>query len=280
MTRIVRQHPETGHIAKPRLSSEDRIKLVNLHQQGKSTKQLSLTFKISIRTVRSILKRFRDQNRVDLKSPPGRPRLKSTSRTCRHVDRLVGRETSIASWKISVQLLEGGLKISSRTIRRIRRETGRIPVKEAVRCHMKQSHFDARIQFATTQLSDSYLYKKYHYIWTDECKVLLTDAKYARIHFLKPGDIRPLKLVTNNITGVMIWAGISWRGTLQIRFINESMNSVRYIQMLEGRTGHEEVDKLRGRDRIALPGRDCNIPTGWRKVSYFRLFRVHAEHSP
>ena len=103
----------------PRLSTEDQIRLVVLHDEGYSCNRIALKVKISQSTVQRIVKKHKEMCSVEDRKGRGRKRI-TTSR----VDRLIVKESLKARRKTS-RVLANELRndhntiVSSRTVRRL-----------------------------------------------------------------------------------------------------------------------------------------------------------------
>ena len=111
-----------GHRGKNTTFEQQQL-VVFHHSKGKSCQQIASMLKMKKTTVWNIIRRFRDEDRQELRQQSRRPKV-LTAREENYVIRKVKRNPRLSAPKIAAQLeLEIGKKVHPETIRRVLRGT-------------------------------------------------------------------------------------------------------------------------------------------------------------
>eukprot|EP00795_Rhopilema_esculentum_P006592 gene6592-12133_t len=102
----------------PRLSTEDRIRAVVLHEEGYSCNKIALKLKVARITVQQIIKKHKETGSVEDRKGRGRKRI-TTSREDRLIVKQSLKDRRKTSRILANELKDAhDIKVSSRTVRR------------------------------------------------------------------------------------------------------------------------------------------------------------------
>lgn len=106
-------------------TSFDKRQLVVFHHtKGKSVPEIMSMLQISRATVYRIIRRFEKEDRLEFKTPPGRP-SKLSDQDERYIVRCITKNPKVSASKVADQVsAQNASPISERTIRRVLQKTG------------------------------------------------------------------------------------------------------------------------------------------------------------
>ena len=221
---------------RPRISVENRAKIVILAEEGYSQRAIASRVGCSQRSVCEIIKKHTETGEVRDRKIPGRPR-KTTSRE----DRLIVRKSMTDRFKTAPQIKSElssshNLILSTSTTQRRLREAGLYGRKARKKPRLTLSHKRARFLFA-----------RQHKDWTEEewARVLFSDesrfclfrsdgrAYVRRLAGEEFAEHCLMETVKHGGGGVMVWGCISSKGVGHLKKVSGRLNAVGYIDVLE-----------------------------------------------
>ena len=133
---------------KPRITLENRAKVIVLSEEGYSQRQIADRLGCSQKSIDRTLRRHSATGSVQDKTIPGRRR-----KTSRREDSLIVRKLKADRFKTAPQIkaelrIEHGVQVSASTIQRWLREAGLFSRKPRRKPHLTLHHKRARLQFA------------------------------------------------------------------------------------------------------------------------------------
>lgn len=218
-------------------TSQEKIQLVIWnHTKGKSVAEICTILNIKRRTVYNILKRYKDENRLDLKHSPGRPKLLTP-----HDERLIVRKMKknprLSAPKLVSELYaECGKKIGCETMRRTLRKAeynGRVARRKPFISGVNRRK---RLQFAKEHVTKPITYWE-DVIFADESKFNICGSDGRTMVWRKPNtELNSSNLqatVKHEGGGLMVWGCVSAHGVGDLVFIEGIMDSRRYLELLQ-----------------------------------------------
>lgn len=212
----------------PRLSDEDRWKIVSFHINSKLSHSLiARNVGCSIPAVRWTLKRYHDTGGVANRLVPGRPTLMNSSSLSR-LNRIIRSHPSATSTSLAtVMTAHTGQRISPRTIRRARTRTlGFHPVHEIITHSLTQGNIDKRLSFASSLLNSNF----HHILFSDEKLFMLQNT--GNVVWIKKGEATPTREVNQMKASVMVWGCVWYGGKSTLHTTNKTINAQEYTSIL------------------------------------------------
>lgn len=221
---------------KASLSEVERAKIVTLHEEGYSERQISKRLAHSKTAVHEAIKKFQNYGMYSDKVRTGRPR-KTSKRDDVLMRRIVTRSPMSSCRKIRAELLHSGTDISLKTIsRRLVHDFGLASYKPAQKPRLTNNMKKKRLAFA----------KKYE-SWGEEewGKVLFSDESSVqqfvvrKRHVRRPSGKRFVERFTiptvKHPPSQMVWGSMSKYGTAGLYFlpVGTTMNGEKYLNLLK-----------------------------------------------
>lgn len=217
------------------LTSEERAQVLALYCAGWTQIQLAKHFKISQAAISKILKRTKDSKFFAHKRGNGRPKKVSTAIGNDILKKI--RETPTISLRKLGKCMETNHKIglSHNTVRNFLNERNYFAFSPAKKPLLRPIHVNKRLELAKQFLfMNEEEIKKI--IFTDESKFNLFYSDGRVSVWREPGtrlesrNLRPT--IKHGGGSVMIWACFSYHGVGRIEFIEGTMDSVKYTDIL------------------------------------------------
>lgn len=219
-----------------RISIEDRSKIVTLHERGESVKSISQQFHINIRTVYSILHKWKQYHSLEDLPKTGRP-TKVNDRTRRRLARMVLKnEVKTAPQLARNALSQDNISISSDTARNLLHKEG-IKIMHTIRKPMLTPiHKRKRLEFALAHKNWTVDDWK-RVIFSDETKISQFHENPRKIVWTKATkEINP-KLIIPTVQGgglnIMTWGCISRYGFHDLIRLDDKVNAEGYTKVLK-----------------------------------------------
>lgn len=175
--------------------------------------------------------RWRSENfRLTRKKGSGRPR-KTSSRTDRLIVRLVRADPTLSLTEMARVVY---CSVSPSTVRRRLLESNFRSVKRPYAVELTDQHVRARLSWAMRHCHWRHQWRRV--VWSDEASVRLRDCDGRLRLWIKSGARVPahLRQLRNQGGGVLlIWAGIWTDGRTELHVQRDTMNSERYMNVLE-----------------------------------------------
>ena len=222
--------------SRPRISLEDRGKIVVLSEEGYSSRQIGARLKCSHKSVALILKKKKLNGSVSDRPIPGR-----TRKTTRKEDSIIVRKSKSDRFKTAPQVraevkTQYGIHVSISTTQRRLREAGLHGRKARRKPRLTALHRKARLEFA-----------KVHRDWTNEqwSKVIFSDESRfllyrcdGRVYVrrMKGEDFAENCIQTtvkHGGGGIMVWGCITTNGVGLLCKVDGKLNGESYINILE-----------------------------------------------
>lgn len=218
-----------------RSSFNQRQLVVFHHAKGKTHREIADLLNMKRSTVGDIIRRFNNEDRIDLKCSNGRPKI-LTSKEEANIIRKIKINPRLSAPKLVTEVKETTNKdLSPETIRRVIRKhgfNGRIARKKPF---VNATNRKRRIEFAKMWLSrDEGFWKDV--IFADESKFNIFGSDGRVMVWRKPGtELNPKHLratVKHGGGSVMVWGCMSAAGTGNLVFIDGIMTKFVYLNIL------------------------------------------------
>ena len=218
------------------LTDAQKGAIVELKRTGLSHKKISTQLKVSKSAVSKILKRYNLEGNFSVRSRCGRP-----SKVSKHTKRRIKRAITTDPFLTSSDLIRevSPLRcVSTETVSRVLRKEFRLWARKVQRKPMMtKTHLQKRKEFCQ-QTKDWTAEDWSQVMWSDESNFYLFDQSVWRVRRTRgsdPSDHRFTQPTVKHPPHVMIWGCFSTagRGGLAILPQNVTMNSARYLEVLE-----------------------------------------------
>lgn len=235
--RMLRKVKKKLKFAKMGYTTTEKVQLVIWNfEKGKSVREICEMLKVKRSTVYNILKRYKQENRIDLNHSPGRPKRFSTHEE-RAIVRKVKADPLLSAPKIVSEVMqEWNKKVGSETVRRVLRKAGLNGRVARKKPFVSKVNKKKRLQFAR-----QYSVKPPEYwedvIFADESKYNVFASDGRRMVWrepntaLKPRNLKPT--VKHGNGSCMVWGCISAKGVGELVFIDSILNKERYLELLK-----------------------------------------------
>lgn len=228
-------------------TSFDVRQLVVFHSlNGKSCREVSRLLQIPKSTVFNIVKRFREEDRIDLKKQTGQP-SKLSVYDKRVIMREVRKQPKISAPKLTTKLKETtGKAVTPQTIRNLIRNEGYHSRTARNKPHISKINQQKRLDFADTYyLKDESFWDRVIFVDESKYNVFGNDGK-ERV-WRKPNMELHWKNVNTTVKhgggSVMVWGCFSAHGVGSLVFIEGKMDQEVYIQILRDNL-HDSAEKM------------------------------------
>ena len=205
----------------------------------KQSKQLSELTKIPLRTVQRILKKIKSGESTERKAGSGCPQKLDVNNRQR-VSQLAIKHEKWSCARIASKLLKaGGPKVSRWTVERILKEKGYMKLIPKIVPPLTEDQKRKRVDWCQK------------YCTFDFSKVCISDESTFQLYRTKLRvwcKNRKTKGVPKYSPQVMVWGAISERGTTPLCFIKGTVNSEKYIEIM---------------NECLLETMSCLYPDGW-----------------
>lgn len=217
------------------LTESDKCKILTLHKEKFSTRDIARIVKYSQSAVVKFLKKYAQTGQISRKKGTG-PQRKTTIRE----DQVIKRISLKNRFKTAVHIKSeienyNEIKISVETVRRRLRENNLKGRKPAKKPFLNKKMKLARLQWAKKHENwDKNDWR--NVIYSDESKFCLFGSDGMTYVRRRPGErlsdecIRP---TVKHPAGQMIWGAFSYYGLSKLVFINGTVNAKKYIDILE-----------------------------------------------
>jgi transposase len=188
------------------LSDAERWKIVYLcNDLHLSLRQIAKTMKCSHKAVEDTIHRYRETGSIRERQHPGRP-SSMNEQSLKRLDRIISKHTSYTSSALAREMHDKtGIRISPRTIRRVRRTTlARHPVHEQIVKSLKPGEITRRLSFANKHVNDNF----HHILFSDEKLFVLSNT--GTVHWIKKGEPIPTREIDDFKASILIWGCIWW----------------------------------------------------------------------
>uniref|UniRef100_A0A3Q2PWK9 Tc1-like transposase DDE domain-containing protein n=1 Tax=Fundulus heteroclitus TaxID=8078 RepID=A0A3Q2PWK9_FUNHE len=228
------------------LSNDRKTKIVQHSHSGEGYKKLSQRFKLSVSTVRNIVRKWKTTGTVLVKPRSGRPR-KISERQRRSMVRMVKDNPQTTSTDLQHHLAADGVTVHRSTIQRTlhqERLYGRVMrQKPFLQARHKQSH----LRYAKVHLDKPASFWN-KVLWTDETMIELFGHKERHYAWQQKNtafqEQHLLPTVKFGGGSIMLWGCVANAGTGNLVKVEGRMDSIQYQQILENNV-QESVTKLK-----------------------------------
>lgn len=225
---------------------ETRNLVVKLASEGKSLREIGRIIGRCHNTIKKILDKYKKVKNVEDFPRSGRPKILSAVEK-----RTIARRVKANPWESAVKIAEertvtSGESVSASTVRRALHEHGlygRVPRKKPLISVKNQKK---RLEYAKKHKNeDNSFWEKC--LFTDECKIEIFGRKKSQ----KIWRGKNKEYDENNVTktvkhgggSVMVWGCMAASGVGNLVFIDSTINSIDYLNILKANL-QESVDKL------------------------------------
>lgn len=217
-------------------SFDQRQLVIFHHTKGKTERELSAMLNIPRSTIGDIIRRFKNEDRIDSKPNTGRPTLLN-DHDKRVIMRKVREDPKISAPLLAAEMAaEGGRSVHPETIRRVIREkgyNGRVARKKPF---ISEINKKKRAKFAKEHSQKDFSYWK-NVIFVDESKYNIFGSDGRVMVWRKPNEelnkenLRPT--VKHGGGSVMVWGCMSAAGVGNLVFIEGNMDKTLYLNILK-----------------------------------------------
>ncbi len=216
----------------PRLSTEDRIRVVVLHEEGLSCNKIAERMNIARSTAQEIVKKHRETGTV--KDRKGRGRKKATTkREDRAIIKGALKDRRKTSKILANELRETcDIKISDRTVRRRLLENGLKYCRAKKKPLLTEKARKKRLQWASAHRDQDWS----NVIFSDESRFCLINDRPVSVRRRKGEEYLPECLnptMKHGGGGIMVWGCISSKGVGRLYKVNGTVNGEYYINILK-----------------------------------------------
>lgn len=228
------------------LSNDLKTKIVHHHGLGEGYRKLSQRFKLSVSTVRNILRKWKTTGSVQVKARSGRPR-KISDRQKRRMVRTVRVNPQTSTKDLQHHLAADGVTVHRSTIRRtLHKEMLYARVMQR-KPFLRPQHKQSRLRYAKAHLDKPASFWN-KVLWTDETKIELFGHNKGRYAWRKKNTAFQEKHLLPTVKygggSIMLWGCVASAGTGNLVKVEGHMDSTQYQQILETNV-QESVTKLK-----------------------------------
>ena len=217
------------------LSNDVKDRIISAYEENRSYRKISKDLNISVSTVGYIIKKWITNGSHENRPRSGAPR-KISQKALRKMVRRVKNEPFVTRKDLQKDLSEAGIQVCKRTISselHSQHLKSRSPRKTPM---LKKCHLKFRLEFAKTNLQHGDDYFK-QILWSDESKIELYGHNDATHVWRKDGTAynqkNTIPTVKHGAGNIMVWGCFAYNGTGQLKIIEGTMNSAKYINILE-----------------------------------------------
>lgn len=212
--------------------------IIKLNKNGKKLKEIAEVVDKPISTIHDIIRKHKENNYKKIEEFRGRKKLINHHEK-RLVSRSIKKTPQISINEVKENIRNSFNKIVSRsTVRNLIKELGfksYIPRKKPL---LTEKNIDMRKKFSNDFFSKSIQYWR-NVIWSDECSFKLYNPNYQKRYWNYPNKSLqiPISVTTSETKKysggtIMVWACFSYYGKGKIIFLDETITSTRYQQIL------------------------------------------------
>jgi len=215
------------------LSVENKKTIINMHNDGKNQREISILIGCHKCTVSRVIKQHKESDYLmGHKSGAGRPKITS-QRDDRVIGRIVRKHrfTTLTDYISDAEHV--GIKISRATMQRRLSDMGyknRVPYKKPL-VNAKQRK--KRLDWCKTHMQHEVNYWE-NIIFSDESQFCIPIGEHGKVWRRKCEELSPLctKKVVKHPGNVMVWGCMSSKGLGHLIFIDGKVNSAEYQRIL------------------------------------------------
>lgn len=205
------------------------------HANGKSYNEIRKLVNLSKSTVGDIVRRYKNEDRIESKLQTGRPK-KLSAREEKQIVRKVVKNPRISAPKLKTEVLkETGKEVHEQTIRRILKNSGYNGRVARKKPFISEANKRKRLKFAK-----EFKYKDDTWwndvIFADESKYNIFGSDGQTMVWRKPNtELQPQNLrgtVKHGGGSVMVWGCISSKGVGKLVFIDGIVDKYKYLDIL------------------------------------------------
>jgi len=214
-------------------SPKKRVTAVTLRKEGYSYRAVAekIGCGVTASGIRKLCKRYEETGSVETQA--GRGRQKATTKAIdRRIARMSLNDRKLTANKINKALVDAGVSVSDRTIRRRLVSVGlraRIPRKKPF---LNVTQRQKRLEWAKEHQKWTLEHWK-KVIWSDETRISIFGSDGAYYVRRRPGEECLPACLTPTMKhplGVMVWGCMAWNGVGRLQVIDGIMNSKKYIR--------------------------------------------------
>lgn len=215
---------------------DQRQLVIYHHTKGKTERELSDFLKIPRSTIGDIIRRFKNEDRIDSKPNPGRPKILNDYDK-RIIMKKVRQDPRKSAPSLAAEMAqEHDKKVHPETIRRAIRENGYNGRVARKKPFISEINKQKRKKFAKEYLQKDFSYWK-NVIFVDESKFNIFGSDGRVMVWRKPNEelnkenLRPT--VKHGGGSVMVWGCMSAAGVGNLVFIEGNMDKTAYLTILK-----------------------------------------------
>lgn len=216
-------------------STELRKLIIKLHNETKTLGEISKLVGGAKLTVQSIIDRFGEKNTVQNMPRSGRPRL-LTTRTGRHMVRLIQKTPKLSAPKVVEELRNDGVQVSESTVRRVFNVAGYHGRVARKKFFVSETNRKKRLTFAKQYVDKGPEFWK-KVIFSDESKFNVFGSDGRQMVWRKKNtQLHPKSLLPTVKHGggsVLVWGCMSAAGVGKLHIIDSIMDHRMYIDILK-----------------------------------------------
>jgi transposase len=242
---------------KKEISNEIRKLIISKHEQGESIVNISKICNLNYNSVKSIIRRFKQNGSIEIKQRSGRPK-KVTPRRERNIIREMKKNRKLKKNELLRAINDNqNIKISSFTLKRLLNKNGYNQRKARKKPFISSKNKKLRKKWANEHLNWS-IYKWTNVVWCDECHVE-HDNKRNVLVWRKSNEewttecLQPV--FKSGRFSISIWGCVGWNGVGPIRIIEGKLKAEKYKNLLQ-----DVIPEIKSKFGTRIKFQDDNIP--------------------
>lgn len=228
------------------LSTFLRARIVTLHDEGKTLREIGKIVKRPFSTVRYIINKYKITGSVENLPRSGRPKILN-DREERAILKEVQKDPKISAQTLASNIAEAkGKSVCAETVRKVIRNAGYNGRVARRKPFISEQNRVKRLEFASEYLKKPVEFWK-SVLFSDESKFNLFSSDGRRMVWRKPNTELETKHLIPTVKhgggNVLVWGCMSYKGVGNLHFIDNIMDAKAYVKILQSNLT-DSVEKM------------------------------------